>query len=431
MTTAHIFVDANAALHFLRPDQLDWLRLTGADEVLFIAAPVFLREIENQKVHNPSKKLRARAAEYVKWLARFIDEPDVEVRPGVRWHFVAEEPLLDFAAHRLSPSIADDHLIASVLTYAPQSTGPVFVTTGDLGLKAKLLARRISPLFLTDDQRLSSEPDPEQKELQDLRREVARMKNRAPVLSLRFLNNRDHLEVTLTLVGAPQVQSVAEIQSEYPKLPVPGTRPRGYAIPAVHKMQVSMLRLHGWTSEQIIAYNEELERFYEKWAEHIEAVRAWENENRRRFAVNLLLVNVGTAPATDIDVRLAFPPGVTPLTDDRLPKRPTPPERPRSARGMATIGALMTMPVDVLDPRRLAPVGGDADGRPFAEADARYVDFSVHTLKHHREFTIDPFTLSFDSADNINSFEAEYEISLAEVPEVVRGKLRFVVNALR
>lgn len=429
-TTAHIFIDANAALHFLRPDQIDWLRLTGANHVLLVAAPIFLRELENQKVHNPSKKLRVRAADYVKWLARFIDEPGAEVRPDVRWHFVDEEPLLDFAAHRLSFSIADDHLIASTLTYAQRVTGPIFVATGDVGLKVKLLSRRLSPLFLADEARLPSELDPEQKELQDLRRELARMKNRAPALSLTFPNKRDNLEVTLMLAGAPDVQSVAEIRREYPKLPVPGSRPRGYAIPALHEAHVSGLLLQRWTSEQIVAYNQDLDRFYEKWAEHVEAVRAWENANRRRLAVTLLLVNAGTAPATDIDVRLALPAGVTPVTEDQLHKRPTPPEQPRPARTLASIGALMAaVPVDAWMPSVLVPIGDDPDGRPFTEADARRIEFSVRTLKHHDEVTFDPFALSFDGADNIKNFEAEYEITLAEVPDVVRGKLRFVVKA--
>ena len=65
-TTAHVFIDANTALHFKRPDQIDWRTLANANEVVLVAAPVLLRELEQQKVINGSSKLKDRAADYTR-----------------------------------------------------------------------------------------------------------------------------------------------------------------------------------------------------------------------------------------------------------------------------------------------------------------------------------------------------------------------------
>ena len=196
-TTAHVFIDANTALHFKRPDQIDWRTLANANEVVLVAAPVLLRELEEQKVINGSSKLKGRAANYIKWLHQFVRHPETEVRAGVRWWFLPDEPQLDFAAERLSQTIADDHLIASVLHYTRQSGVSVLVATADLGLEVKLRSRGIGVLELPDDLRLPTEPDPIELENRNLRRQIARFEARMPKLSVVFEGSAQHHALSL------------------------------------------------------------------------------------------------------------------------------------------------------------------------------------------------------------------------------------------
>jgi hypothetical protein len=88
----HIFLDSNTALHFKRPDQIDWQELTNSNQVVLVAAPILHRELEQQKIHNPSRKLRERAGDYIKWLVQFVRDPDREVRPGTKWLFFLSSP---------------------------------------------------------------------------------------------------------------------------------------------------------------------------------------------------------------------------------------------------------------------------------------------------------------------------------------------------
>ena len=94
---------------------------SGASEVVLIAAPVLLREPEEQKVSHNSKKIRGRADKYIKWLHQFLLKPTIEVRPKVTWFFLPSEPQINFTDERLNESIRDDQLIASVLDYSRNS----------------------------------------------------------------------------------------------------------------------------------------------------------------------------------------------------------------------------------------------------------------------------------------------------------------------
>jgi hypothetical protein len=68
----HVFIDTNVAMHYQRPDQIDWKKLTGSDSVVLVAAPVLLSELERQKIHNPSRKLKERADAFIRWLVTFV-----------------------------------------------------------------------------------------------------------------------------------------------------------------------------------------------------------------------------------------------------------------------------------------------------------------------------------------------------------------------
>lgn len=391
-----------------------------------MAAPVLLRELERQKVENSSRKLRARAGEYVKWLAIFLRDPATEIRRGVHWHFIDHEPALDFASNRLSIAIADDHLIGSVLDYGQQSPGPVFVATADTGLEVKLRGRGISPLILPEAARLPAEQDPQEKEVLDLRRQLACLQSRAPALSLVFPDKTEHLHFMLMAPARSEVPSVDDIRYKYPKLPVSGGLP---VDGSSNRYQVTdtILRSQNWVPEQIVEYNQKLDCFYQEWARYAEAARAWEDGVRRRFQVTLLLLNRGSAPASNVDISLLFPAGVTPQTDDQVPERPSAPTAPARGFTLANIATMVRTQVDTLNMSRLSDAG--SEGHALTIPETRRVEFFVGSLKHHHHFPLEGLIVSFDGRDDIKSFVAGYEITLTEHPDVVHGSLHFVVQA--
>lgn len=259
--TAYVFVDANTALHFKRPDQIDWLRLTKAKEVVLVAAPILLRELENQKVVNTSRKLRERANAYVKWLHKFAVDPKTEVRTSVRWLFLAHEPQIDFVAERLSTNIHDDHLIASALGHMREGHTHVFVATADLGLTVKLRARGISVLTLSDDLRLPIEADPLEQENSALKQQLARLHARMPKLSVAFDNGEQHIALKRVRLKADGIPSLAQVRSEHMFMTRPGQPRASGSVPFPLADLENLTSQFGVSGDRIDTYNRDLERF--------------------------------------------------------------------------------------------------------------------------------------------------------------------------
>jgi hypothetical protein len=425
---AHIFVDANTALHFLRPDQIDWCELIGCAEVVLVAAPILHRELEHQKVHNPSGKLRKRAAAYLKWLVEFVRDPGREVRAHTAWHFIAVEPQIDFPAHSLTATIADDHLIASVISYAPPAGAAVYVATADIGLEIKLRHWKIAPLFLPDTAKLPDEPDELQKEVQELRRKVAQ--RHLPKLSLiTALDSERHPFAVGAEAIAASAPSPAEMRGKYPPMVGPErlTPADKAALPSDRRYELLCADMCGVT-ENVADYNKKLQSFLVKYEEYCSALRQWEELAALTVAVELTLSNEGTAPATDIDIILRFPGDIVVLEEDDFPERPEEPKPPERADILNHFSAFTAYdPSSLLQlPDTDFPMNLTSSAR--ADQEEHAVHYWSKNLKHGFTETLDPIYFRFPDRQAVRQFQVEYEISSAELPEPITGTIHFVTS---
>ena len=430
-TTAHVFIDANSALHFKRPDQIDWRTLANANEVVLVAAPVLLQELEEQKVINRSSKLRERAADYVKWLHQFVRRPDTEIRAGVRWWFLPDEPQLDFAAERLSQSIADDHLIASVLDYTRQSGVSVLVATADIGLEVKLRSRRIGVLELPEDLRLPAEPDPVELENRNLRRQIARFEARMPKLSVLFESGAQHHALSLRDPNANSVTSLDQIRDDNPYMY--GTqavaRQRDTVGAALAEFQ-RMTQQFGVSTERADKYNEELEQYFNQYQHYLDDHAAWLETFGLHHLVKFVIANNGTAPASNVDLVLFFPDGTRPVDEDDIPEEPEAPKAPRRPQGIIEMAGLGGS--DYLSPL-MTPnlhdiIHANNDGQPIVGKDGDAVRIGYSTLKHGFAVTSDDLTFRFADAAAVGAFSVEFRLSADELPDALEGQLHFRID---
>ena len=430
-TSAHIFIDANTALHFKRPDQIDWRTLVNANDVVLVAAPVLLRELEEQKVINGSSKLRDRAADYIKWLYQFVRQPETEVRAGVRWWFLPDEPQLDFAAERLSLTIADDHLIASVLHYTRQSVISALVATADLGLEVKLRSRGIGVLELPEDLRLPAESDPIELENRNLRRQIARFEARAPKLSVVFEGGAQHRALCFRDPNANSVPSLVQIRADNPYMhgKKAVARPRDRVGAAFADIQRLTQQL-GVSPERADKYNEELEQYFNQYQRYLDHHAAWRETLSLHHLVKFVIANDGTAPASNIDLDLFFPDGTRPVDEDDIPKEPKAakaPERPQGIVEMRGLGGSdylspLTTPNlhDVTNP--------NDDGHPIVGKDGDSVRIGYSTLKHGFSVTSDGLIFRFGDAAAVRAFSVEFRLSADELPDALKGLLHFRID---
>ncbi|MEQ9518547.1 MAG: PIN domain-containing protein [Parvibaculum sp.] len=430
---AYIFVDTNTALHFRRPNEIDWCSLAASGQVVLVAAPVLLRELENQKIVNASRKLRERAGAFIKWLHPFVLDSTKEVRTGVRWLFLASEPQIDFPAERLSLTVADDHLIAAVLEFSRERDEAVFVATADIGLLVKLRTRGVNVLTLPDEMQLPPEPDPLERENRALREEMRRIQSRMPRLVVRFPSGSQDCEVSLLRPRPKEIRNLQEIRSAHSVMMVPDSRPPAPNDPYGFGLRNFLVGLDslGASEESVRAYNDELREFYAKYENYLRSDEVWQELVGRHVSVEFALANEGSAPATNIDLELSFPAHISPVDADDLPKRPEPPSPPRKP---GVFGMLEGYGTGHLSPyhdasmfgARMPVIGGD--GTPDVGRDGRSVCISFASLKHGFSETSEKLLLRFSAESAIGSFSIGYRLSADELPEAIVGDLHVRVK---
>ncbi|MCK6438835.1 MAG: PIN domain-containing protein [Planctomycetes bacterium] len=433
-TTAHVFLDANTTLHFKRADQIDWPKLTGAATVILVAAPVFLRELEKNKVHNPSRRLRERAAAAARWYSALTEKDGpIALAKDVTLSFIEHEPLIDFAANMLSRDISDDHLIASALEYHAQHHVDAKIATADLPLRAKLRSHPIKALTLPDELRLPDEPDPVEVELENTRAELHRLKHRLPKLALAFKGGDRHCKVILPAKPrVPTIPTLDEMKAKHPFYPTPQTPPQPPRQNPGGGVKLSSLTSAGIHAARAERYNTDLARFFEEYEAFYGLAAQWLDAYDRRFETTFILSNDGTMPATDNHVVIDLPEGVAVYTSNEFPAPPKEPKAPLppDTSALELMQAHQLDPADSLYRTSMLSWGdrGDRDGMAIIDKGRRRVTYPVATLKHEFYSELGPLFIQFEDWAAIRSFGVKVNLSSGDLPDSISAELHFIVE---
>jgi hypothetical protein len=397
-----IIVDTNMFLHFRRLDELDWCELSGAAHCSVVVAPVLMRELERAKVHNPNAKLRERAKDAVAWLASKIENEDpIALREEVTLIFDEQEPLIDFAEHRLSRDIADDHLIASALDWGMRSGHDVAIASADSGLALKLRSRPIHFLQPAEKWRLPDAVDVERAELRELRRELDRERMRRPSLTVQFIEGGTTIEAAPDPVERPR--SAEELRASLPPMTL-----KDYT--ALDNRTEPGVRVY--EHEPVDQYNKELEEYFAEYDLFLGRHSDWAEQEGRTIELSFVLANAGGRPASNIDVRLNFPTHVTTIAESRgpdEPDEPEPPVKPVPQGRSRQSGKLMAIPIGPEMP---------SESAPKVSRDCRSVDYFVRQLKHDCAEELDPILVLFTSREEMKPFSIEVMITCNEGDKV-------------
>jgi hypothetical protein len=259
-------------------------------------------------------------------------------------------------------------------------------------------------------------------------REKRRRTDRAPALSVVFQPDGQQsmlMKITQQTV-TPDAKTLEDVRRNTPLLPLPSAnRPR---LSGVSARSLSALGAAPppslWEPEDIEGYNAFVGHYYRKWEEYLGELTEWALRVQRTFEVHVILVNAGTAPATNIDVEIAFPPSVILFDDDQLPPKPEAPEPP---------------PLVPLGPgkpwvRPIAPEFGFTSPMPryprstIVSPDENIVRFQADDLKHGHEVKIATFRAGFMRPEDITPFAATYVVTANEPIDPIAGALLFEVE---
>jgi len=421
-----VFPDTNIFLHFTFFSDIPWDTIVGSAQVTLGISPVTVSEIDSQKYSSSSARVRERARKITKRLGELVDSGEL-LRPNVHMEFVNHEPV-DFDRYQLTRSSQDDQLLATILQYQEKhNTQKVLLVTNDIGLKIKAKARGIRTLALPESY-LLTEPDPNEKKIKELERRVVELQSQAPLLRVEFGDGADRLETHRPSAFPDESidQGMQQVKCNYPKLQLTSNSMNGLANAFVDVV----------SSQSIRDYNTSLDEFFEKYQKYLSACYRIKEIRSRAVKVDLNVKNLGRGTALDVKVFVRFPLRVelkTGNTWQRLPRKPSPPEKPKPGRfwhhsdfSSFTPRPYMPQPINI--PEMLAAPRIIWRGVERGEGHWT-VCFEVSKLNHgYSEASPRDVYVVFPSVESFSSFKLEYEITAGNLPEKVTGFLHLIVK---
>jgi PIN domain-containing protein len=425
---SHLFPDTNVLIHFPALDGLDWRALCKTDEVVVHISQSVLGELNKIKEIGDSKRVRKRAASVQRRLKQLIGSPadSRQLAPKISVEFEVETP--DISAYPgLNVTIADDMLVASVLQFRRSDTERSVIVTDDNGLGLMVKAGRweIETIEPPATERLPEEPDPDEKEKEELRRQLAAIRNALPIPKLRFSDG----ELMFKMAGPPDDQesnAQQAIQRERDKhrfLPEPKEvesteKLSARALAAMNDNYASFVERD---PVQVKKYNDALEEYF---AQFEKVFRENAQIRRRIVKIELAVENTGAAPARDLLVRMHFPDGFMILEKGKrgnvFRKMPEPPLRPGHFRPWFDPRSWTANLSDIA-----LPISPNAPSLSIHKTNSYEVCWHVPKLRQRGRSEVDAIYILFD--DEPFSFHIDYSIVADNLPDAVLGKLHVVV----
>lgn len=427
------FPDTNIFLHFRPIAELDWKSMAPAEAVLIEVCPTVTRELEKHKVLHPIKRIRERAASALKMLYRFLEDGlPSKLSDGVELNLLANDPSSEFAAAKhLNFQLADDLIIATLLEY--QESHPdakVLLVSADLTFIVKARHYQINTVKPPEHLRLPDDPTPEEQEIKALEGELRLYKNRVPDLVLVFDDGKDHKTFQIHSPNASDESEIHAamnaIREKYPltkpEPPPPTTGDELTARLTDHMGQVFKditATMQGLQGDRDLR----LKRWYGTYEQYLREVAEFEARQLRTIQIDLMLMNMGTCPAEDVDINLHFPDGFIMYNEDEQPERPDEPSAPSLTAfdpGLAFIRPLM--------PELMAPELPNPHIPKIRKTNSYDVTIRCGGLKHEYVYNCNPLYLAFDSFGGASSFSFKYNVHAANAPLSQRGELHVILD---
>lgn len=453
--TKYLFIDTNIALHYVRIDQIVWRDVTNHSSNMIMVAPVVLRELEEKKFNAKSKKIRKRAEDYVKWLWSISEKSElIEIRPDTTLHLLPEEPTIDFYGYNLKETIADDHLLASILSYQNTTSIEAAIVTSDIGLKTKAKSRGIEVIYPPDKYRQREELDETEKENLILKKKLAEHRNRRPSLALyatevsipNFGEKVDFPTDDIVNLMPPSIVSQSEyidrgIKREMRERPFIKDITSNKAAPDSdvvildsNKKSIT-LKIDPVARERhdrLLAdqYNEKLHDYYKDFEEFLRQKYEAIVSRGRCYKIAVKVCNNATQLATNVDVIISFPDHIGVFREwvsVAEPAKPKPPTRPYPSNLLETAHGFLNN--RYLNPiPNFPPLINPHKSGPRVKNDNE-IWYWCDEIKHGFCSKFDNYYIVVPYDHDLTGFQAMCSLSCNELPKPQEQILHFTFTA--
>jgi len=405
-----LFVDTNILLHYSNLDQVDWKEVCGNNNVQILFSPVVIEELDKHK-RNPNQKVSKRAKNVIKK----ISDTGLTGNWGssVTIEIITKRPTNEtYLKYSLDKEEQDDRLLATILEFSASRSNDVKLLTNDLGPRLKCISLGIETLSLPETYALK-EDDELSKEITRLKEQLNKYQTRIPRLALHFENNKEFHSILLTPFDFEKIK-VEKLSKAIQKNPHI----------EISKDLSSIMKFQFLGTKSIEAYNSELNKYYSDYEEYLIESKEFFLTASLTSSIKFKLSNSGSVPANDIDIKLHFPDGFS--LKDRKPKnkmnKPTVPFKPGEI-----FTRLPILPTLYSTPS-VNPIPGITTSFQIKKTNSYDVSLTLKTLKHNQDFISDEILVVFDSLESAASFQIEYEIYAANIPDIIEGKLNVIIE---
>tara|TARA_R110002033_G_scaffold60044_2_gene109914 strand:+ start:7236 stop:8498 length:1263 start_codon:yes stop_codon:yes gene_type:complete len=412
----YIFLDTNIFLHFQDFEKIDWLSESFSNSCKLIIPPVVIDELDEKKIG--TSKIGNRARNILNRFEQLVEMEYSRVKEDIDFEILLSKPSREiYETNNLNFDEKDHRLIASIIQFSEvNDLDEILLCSNDIGprLRAKMFG--IKSLKLDSKYLIPNQVSEEEKRIKKLERENQILRTRIPKLDVLFLNKNKYQKIKVPERDSSnfedfKIQKLKEIKVENPYME--HNEPKGNLL----------TQLGPLFSSRINEYNNKLDEFYSEYENTLNKIFEYEKKELFSFSIQLVIKNTGNIPAEDIDLHLHFPDGfelIESAEKEKYPSLPKPPYKPKSAFDFGH----STFPMVSSFHNQITPNTSLSFNSPSIKKTNSYdVDFSRKKLKHGYSERLEELTIIFDSNSNINNFQIDYELSSANMPEKLIGKL--------
>lgn len=413
----YLILDTNVYLHYKDFEQVDWQLLLNDDVTICVPQSVFEeidkhKDLNKGKIQRKAKRLSARFSEI--FLQGAVPRVPVEV---------LNHPLATaFDDPQYHKEINDDWIILSALQ-SSYDKAALIIVSGDNGILLKAKQHGLGYFLMPDEFLLVEEASEEEKEIKQLRHQLARYETRCPDPKVEFEG-----ETSLLTIEKPQFINIKdelavyeqELKSTHAYQPLTGESRSD-----ISYLMKSVTNLAYSTVEQRQEYNKELDVYFEKKLKLKEFQLGHELMEQHFRKLSFILSNAGTASLGDTNIFLTFPPEVKLYNQkSKITVRVDDPAEPVLKNNLNSFGAnLMSMQYGHKDSMEDIELWS-----PNKMLDHHEFKYFSHRLTHRMCYLLENKEDIYIDIGQCGNFAIRWMVIDSELIDPVEGELHVVIK---
>jgi len=435
--TIELFLDTNIFLHYPPIKEIEWLKMCECENVNLILCMQVIHELDEKK---SDTLLSRRASKSIKEIDS-IHSSDKIVSDNVILNIFNYEIKKEDFPEMLSFESKDDRIVYTVKKYI-ETTGlnKVYICSEDYGMKLRCRANGIECIEPERSTRLQNPRTELEKKYDDIAIKYKKIKENLPVLNL-ILKKQDTsdgcstLSFNITNIDE-SIDIDAKLEEEKTALKIPPSPGSKSASSNFSSIQISGSQYLNSDKQFYTKYISKIDEYLDKFRKYLDDLNSFRKEMIKSIKFIATIENNGSAPASNVDVYLEFPPILAWIKVEKeiigkRPAFPKRPERPTSYSNFITqsmIGyGLGTSTSDLYHPplpiffeKKDVFLSGDVSR-------SLRIHFEIDKIKHGflKSFEIE---VGFKSFEVCSPFEIDVDISADNIPTGIQKKIPIVVR---